>query len=612
MARNRFRLALGAAALGIALFASGCASGSAGGTPQQGGVATWAEGVGAAPSWIFPLIDPPHNEVANTYQFQYLMYRPLYWIGVGDQPSQLDTNLSLAAPPVYSGTKAVINLKNYSWSNGEKVTPADVEFFMNMLFAEKSKFAWYVPGEFPDNVKSVQTTGPSQVTLTLDGTYNTDWFTGNELVQITPFPQAWDKTSDSGASGSGGCTTDQARCDAVYNYLLTKNKDVSGYATDPLWSVVDGPWKLKAYTSEGAADFVPNPKYSGPDKPRLDGFNELPYTSPVAMFNAEQAGNQVNVGQVPQNNLPKRDPNSSSLLPATNPLKSRNYSLTPMYEWGWAYALLNYANPTIGPTLKQQYVREALQETVDQVTDSAVAWSGYAVPTTGPVPTAPSTSFVSANQHANNDQGLYPFNIGKAKQLLTSHGWTAQNGVMTCTDAGTGNNQCGAGVAAGTQLSITLGFNSGNTSLSEQLQQWKSDASQAGIQLNLNGELFNTLISNMATCRTDPSTCGWQIDDWGYYLYPAVPTGNIFFEPDSAANYGSYRDPQMTQLINATLHDSSPNTFSAYESYAAQQLPGAINVPDPYKIYAVSSNLRGVAPLNPTSRITPETWYFTK
>jgi peptide/nickel transport system substrate-binding protein len=283
-----------------------------------------------------------------------------------------------------------------------------------------------------------------------------------------------------------------------------------------------------------------------------------------------------------------------------------------MYEWGWAYALLNYANPAIGPTFKQQYVREALQETVDQVTDSAVAWSGYAVPTTGPVPTAPSTSFVSANQRANGGLGPYPFNIGKAKQLLESHGWAEQNGVMTCTNAGSGNNQCGAGVASGTQLSITLGFNSGNTSLSEQLQQWKSDASQAGIQLNLNGQLFNTLISNMATCRTDPSSCGWQIDDWGYYLYPAVPTGNLFFEPDSAANYGSYRDPQMTQLVNATLHDSSPSTFSAYESYASQQLPGAINVPDPYKIYAVSSNLQGVAPLNPTSRITPETWYFTK
>ncbi|HEV3361762.1 MAG TPA: ABC transporter substrate-binding protein [Pseudonocardiaceae bacterium] len=611
MARSRFRLALGVLALGAALLATACGGSSSGGTPQQGGVATWAENPTATPDWIFPFIDPSHNEVNNTFQFQYLMYRPLYWIGVGNQPSKLNTDLSLAQAPVYTGDKAVINLKDYSWSNGEKVSPTDVEFFLNMLLAEKSKFAWYVKGEFPDNVKSVQTTGPSQVTLTLDGTYSPDWFTGNQLFELTPMPAAWDKTSDSAAAGSGGCATDESRCAAVYNYLLAKNKNVTGYATDPLWSVVDGPWKLKSFTSEGAADFVPNPKYSGPDKPKLDGFNEVPYTTQEAMYNAELAGNQVNVGPVPTNNLPKRDPNSSNLVPATSPL-GKNYTLTPMYVWGWAYALLNYANPTIGPAVQQQYVREALQETVDQITDAAVAWRGYAVPTTGPVPTNPSTDYVSQNQHANNGLGLYPFNIGNAKKLLTSHGWTLQNGVMTCTDAGTGDNQCGSGVAAGTKLAITIEYNNSNTSLSEQVQQWKSDASQAGIQLTLDGQQFNTLISDVTTCPSNSSTCGWQLADWGYYTYGAVPAGNLFFLPDSAANYGSYRDQLMPQLINATLHDAAQSTFSAYETYAAQQLPGAINVPNPYKVYAVSANLQGVAPLNPSARITPETWYFTK
>ena len=79
------------------------------------------------------------------------------------------------------------------------------------------------------------------------------------------------------------------------------------------------------------------------------------------------------------------------------------------------------------------------------MTDAAVAWRGYAVPTSGPVPTNPSTGYVSQNQHANNGLGPYPFNVGNAKKLLTGHGWTIQNGVMTCTDAGTGNNQCGSG-----------------------------------------------------------------------------------------------------------------------------------------------------------------------
>jgi peptide/nickel transport system substrate-binding protein len=595
----------------LAVLATACGAGSSSsGTPQAGGVATWAEAPGASPDWIFPFVDPSHNEVNNTYQFQQLMYRPLYWLGNGGQPSVNDS-LSLAAEPTYTGDKAVINLKNYAWSDGEHLSPTNVVFFMNMLKAEKNNFAWYVPGEFPDNVTSVQVTGPMQVTFTLDNTYSSTWFTGNQLFQVTPFPLAWDKTSDSAAPGSGGCSTDQAKCAAVYNYLLAKNKDAANYATDPLWQVVDGPWKLKSYTTDGAADFVPNKTYSGPDKPRLDGFNELPFTSSEALYNAQLAGSGINVGQVPTSNLPKRDPNSASLVPATSAL-SKHYTLAPMYVWGWSYAIINYANPTIGTSLKQLYVRQALQETVDQVTDSAVAWRGYAVPTSGPVPTAPNTPFVSANQHANGGQGLYPFNLGKAKSTLTSHGWTEQSGVMTCTDPGTAAKQCGAGVAAGTKLNLTVEYNSGVTSATEQVQQWKSDASTIGIGLTLNGQPFNTVVGATTSCPQTPSACGWQVGYFGYYTYGAVPAGNLFFLPDSAANYSSYNDPKMNQLVNATLHDSSTSTFAAYESYAAQQLPGAINLPDPYKVYAISTNMGGVTPINPQGRITPENWYFTK
>jgi peptide/nickel transport system substrate-binding protein len=610
MAR-RIRLALGVALVGMALLATACGgSSSSGGTAQQGGVATWAEQPGATPDWIFPIIDPAHNEVNNTVQFQQLMYRPLYWLGNGDQPS-INDSLSLADQPIYSGDKAVINLRSYAWSDGEHLTPSDVVFFMNMVKAEKNNVGWYVPGEFPDNVTSVQITGPTQVTFTLDGTYSHTWFTGNQLVDITPFPMAWDKTSDSAASGSGGCTTDQAKCAAVYNYLLAKNKDVASYATDPLWAVVDGPWKLKSYTTDGAADFVPNKSYSGPNKPKLDGFNELPFTSVQALYNAQLAGDGINVGQVPTSNLPKRSPNSTSLVPASSAL-SKHYTLAPMYVWGWSYAIVNYANPTLGPAFQQLYVRQALQETVDQVTDSAVAWRGYAVPTSGPVPMAPSTQYIAPNQHENGGQGPYPFDVNKAKSTLTGHGWTEQAGVMTCTSPGTAANQCGAGVAAGTKLNITIEYNSGVTSANEQVQQWKSDASGAGIDLTLDGQPFNTVVGQTTTCKQTPSTCNWQLGYFGYYTYGTVPAGNLFFLPDSAANYSSYRDPKMTQLVNATLHDDSSSTFAAYETYAAQQLPGALNMPDPYKVYAISTNLAGATPINPLGRITPEQWYFTK
>jgi peptide/nickel transport system substrate-binding protein len=603
--------AMGAAIVGVALLATACggSSSSSGDSPQQGGTATYAEAPGARPDWIFPFIDAADNSGNNVAMFEYLMYRPLYWLGSGNSPN-VDYGLSLANPPTYSGKNVVVNLKNYQWSNGEKLDPTDVLFFMNMLLAEKANFSQYVPGELPDNVVAVHATGPEQITFTLNDTYSSTWFTGDQLVQITPMPEAWDKTSDSASAGSGGCATDQSKCAAVYKYLLAKNKQESDYATDPLWQVVDGPWKLKSFTNDGGADFIPNTKYSGRNKPKLGEFDEIPFTTFQAEYNAIRSGDTVNVGQVPAEDLPGRDVNSANLLPPTNPL-APNYKLILDPLWMWSYGPMNYGNPTYGATFKQLYFRQALQETIDQVTDSAVADRGYAVPSTGPVPNLPATQYLADDQKSNNGQGLYTFGIAKAKNMLTSHGWIEQNGVMTCTNPGNGNNQCGDGVAKGTALNLTLEYPSGSAAASEEVQQWKSDASQAGIQLSLNSRPFNTVISDITTCPANPSTCGWQLGYLSGLTFDAAPTGDGFFLPGSAVNIGGFNDPKMNQLVNATLHDNSISTFLTYESYAAQQLPAAFNMPDGYVVYAVSSRMGGVS-INPFQILTPEDWYFTK
>ena len=69
-------------------------------------------------------------------------------------------------------------------------------------------------------------------------------------------PMAWDVTSLSAKPGSGGCTTDSAadkwaKCKAVYTFLTAQAKNASTYATSPLWSVVDGPWKLSSFSTTG-------------------------------------------------------------------------------------------------------------------------------------------------------------------------------------------------------------------------------------------------------------------------------------------------------------------------------------------------------------------------
>ena len=62
------------------------------------------------------------------------------------------------------------------------------------------------------------------------------------------------------------------------------------YATNPLWQVVDGPWHLTQFDSAGTFTMEPNPKYSGPVKPKIDKFVMLPYTSNAAEFNALVGG----------------------------------------------------------------------------------------------------------------------------------------------------------------------------------------------------------------------------------------------------------------------------------------------------------------------------------
>ena len=64
-----------------------------GGTPITGGTATWAELPSDTPNFIFPFDPPGLFSVSNISQFQYLMYRPLYWFGQGTTP---DLNLSLS------------------------------------------------------------------------------------------------------------------------------------------------------------------------------------------------------------------------------------------------------------------------------------------------------------------------------------------------------------------------------------------------------------------------------------------------------------------------------------------------------------------------------------
>jgi peptide/nickel transport system substrate-binding protein len=621
--RRRLRLA-GVAVAAAALLAAGCGTSSGGGSspgssssgaPVAGGTAKIALPPGTTYSWIFPFYAITNASVYNSEQFQWLMYRPLYMFGNNTNDNvAINYPLSPANEPVYSnGGKTVkVPMKGWKWSNGETVDAKSLIFYMNMVEAETANWYAVTPGLLPDNVLSYKATGPNEVTFQLDKAYSSLWYTYNQLAELTPMPQSWDITSLGAKPGSGGCITDSkkadnwAKCKAVYKFLTAESKKAASYASSPLWSVVDGPWKLSSFSTAGDVTMVPNKAYSGSPKPKLAAIKFLPYTADSTEYTALKTG-QLDVGYVPPADLPQRT--GTSPLPASNPLGS-GYNLQPFYSFGIYYAQPNFNNPAVGPMVRQLYMRQALQMVFDQPGIDKAIFRGYAVPNSGPAPnTPPGNQWQPSIQTLNDGQGPYPFDIAKAKSLLTSHGWSAVGGVMTCQDPA----KCGTGISKGQQAKFTYVYSTGQADVTAQWQTYKSDASKAGIDINLVGQTFNSIIGESAPCAPMGPKCAVQVFAFGGWAFNGPgfePTGEPLFATGAGSNSGNYSDPQMDKLITATHTSGSMDTFHEYATYGAQQLP-FIWAPNPYRIEAVNSKLQNVT-FNALYTLLPEYWYFTK
>ncbi len=468
--------------LGIAcallLGMTGCASGNGSRINDAPGkatnTATMALPPNTAPNWIWPFAPIADFSVTNISSLQQLLFRPLYWFG-NDGKAEVNDSLSLAAEPVYGngGKTVTIKLKDYGWSNGTPVTSADVMFWFNMAKAEKTNFAAYVPGQFPDNIVSASAPDARTVVFTTDKAYSREWFLYNQLSQITPMPQSWDMT---GTGAKGTCSTQVSGCPAVYDYLVGQSMDLPTYASNPLWQVVDGPWTLKSFNSDGHITFVPNTKYSGPVKATLAEFREVPFTTDSAEFNVLGGAATLDVGYLPSQDLSSPRPaNSTPDQAGPNPLDKR-YTLAPWNLYGINYFPINFNNPTVGPIFKQLYFRQALQSVVDQPDILTAAAKNYGFQTTGPVPLFPDGPLVSPLEKDNP----YPFSIDAARKYLTDNGWgLAPGAAATCRNPGTGAGQCGAGIAAGQELAFTLLYSSGQQGIEVAMESMKSNAAQA-------------------------------------------------------------------------------------------------------------------------------------
>jgi peptide/nickel transport system substrate-binding protein len=574
-------------------------SSSPSGTKVQGGTAV-TYNFAAGPDYIFPLTPAQYFSSTNISNLQNLLWRPLYWYGVGTAPN-INYPYSVAKPPKYSNNNktVTITLNNYTWSDGKPVTSRDVEFWQNLITANKTNWGAYTPGDYPDNIVKTTIVNDKTIKFDLKSANDTNWFTYNELSQITPLPQhAWDKTSASGKVGNYDTTTAGAK--AVYNFLNGQAKQKTSYASNPLWKVVDGPWKMTSYTaSNGNVSFVPNSAYTGPVKPTLDSFQEKTFTTTDAEFKALLSGQGPDVGYI-----------SPVQLKAQPALDKQGYKQTNSYTFSIGYEFLNFNNPDVGPLFKQLYIRQVMMMLQNQEGIVKDYYSGTGFPGCGPIPIQPKNDFVDKY----GASCPYKYDPAQAKQLLESHGWKVNpGGVSTCQSPGTGANQCGAGIPAGKELKITYAYTTGGIAYPKTIAQMKSDAAQVGFDYVLSGEDYNTITAKTVPCKPTEKACSWQTADGGWIYAPDYyPTGESLFQTGAGYNLGSYSDPKADKLIEAsTLPGNSQQTLDAYQDYLVKNLPVIWGV-GTYSLDEVKSNLHGPEPVNTFGNITPETWYFTK
>jgi peptide/nickel transport system substrate-binding protein len=594
---RRWALAAGAV-VSVGALVVGCSGGSSGSSASASSdTINYALPANFTPNWILPVGTAAHINTNNGSIAQTL-WEPLVAYDGSTGAIQWNKKASLASAADFAkdGKSVTITLGNSHWSDGKPVTSRDVEFWFNLVKANKAQWANYNAGQAPDNWTSFKTVDSTHFTITFDKAYNPQWMLANELSLIDPMPQhAWDRTSASGAVSNADETTAGAK--QVWTFLNNAAKNISAYATDPLWKTVDGPYTVKSWSTAGKVVLAANKKYDGGEKAAISTVNLLPFTTTDAEENALRAG-QVDYGYI-----------NASDLDQKSSFTNLGYDVKPWTGWAVTYMPYNFNNPTVGPVFKQLYARQAVQESIDQTSLSKVIFNGTAVPGYGPIPTAESSDFVSPDQKNNP----YPFSTAKAKALLSAHGWTEQGGVMVCTSPGSSTSQCGAGVAKGTKFEMQVLSQSGSPVTDNMMSAIQSSLAKTGIKFDIKTAPVNSVLSQTPQCTSSQSICKWQLSFFGTagsWYFPAFPTGDSLFQTKGGSNFGNYSDAAADKLISESTTSSSNSAVQQYSSALAKDLP-VVWLPEPdYQISVIKKGLGGFAQ-DALANFHPQQWKWT-
>jgi peptide/nickel transport system substrate-binding protein len=574
---------------------------------------TFAEAPGAAPNYIFPYLGCQYFSVATLSQFQELTYRPVYWFGTPGS-SAVDYSLSPAKAPVFSnGNKTItIDMKGWKFADGQTVNAESVMFYLNMYKADPTSYCGYNKGYgIPDQVASASGTG-NTVTIKFTGSVNPNWILYNYLAELTPMPNTWDVTaagkSSTCASGVYGAASTDTACKAVEKYLDSQAATMTDFS-DTLWtSGADGPWKLTKMDDLGNATFIPNPTYSGPVKAQkgIDFVKEDAYTTENAEETALRSGS-ITVGTVDPTELTANAPGPLKVGPNWSAISSK-YNLATGSTWAFNYAPFNFSTKDPKHAIVSQlYIRQALQEAVDQTDILQKVDKGYGVPIDSPLPPNTPESVSGLSKTLEPVPNPYPFNLSSAKKLLTSHGWKLVGGVDTCESPGTGASDCGASIPKGDTLNLSILWASGTPALDDTFNAEVADWDSIGFKFSHTEATFNDVIAD-CEAGTKYEVCSWG-GGWSY-APDYYPSGETLFAPGGGFNVGGYSNATETADIKATTFGKA--SLKTFAEYTAKQLPVLFQPQaDPTIEYAKNLSaikVNGIAGLaqNPLQNFMPE------
>ncbi len=622
IARPALKIAVLAAVGATALAACGGSSGSSsqstnespsgafGSVPAQTGTAhvgtvTVAQQPNATPTWIFPVTPGANSSVYTAYSFQYEMWRPMNWFPNGSTQKE-DPAMSLAGDPTWTnGDKTVsITLKNWKWSDGTAITAKDAEFYIDLLKAavkeNPSNWGNYTPKlGIPDQITSMSTPSNQTLVLNLNAAVNPVWFFEDDLASVIPLPaQAWAKAS---ANGPILDFSNPANAKKIYDFLSSQSKAVTTYASNPLWQTVDGPYKLTSFNNTtGAFTMSPNSVYSGPHATKVSTLSAVPFTSDTAEFNAVKSGS-IDVGYVPLTDVPQVDSIKST------------YNVFGYPGFGFNYVTYNFKDTTgnFNNIIKQLYIRQAFAHLEDQQGYIKAFFHGAGGPGYGPVPALPPSQYTPAN--ATNNP--YPFSVSAATNLLKSHGWTVNaGGTDVCAKAGSGANECGAGIPAGTKLAFNLIYNTSPAIIGQQITDLVSQAKKAGFDITLKADNFNHMIATYYDGASPKTINDWAMEDFGGFSISTYPTTNGIFNTNGSFNIGLYSDSKADQLISASTTAPNADAVKTEASYLTQQQPSLFQPSvDNIEVWKVGISGPPASFESLTQyQLNPEFWYFTK